>query len=256
VALREAGDSGAGVPPPPPASTQVMATPVPAAGPVVPVAPTPDTQEAPAARVTTTKTQNRWPLYAAGALALIVVVALLVAHPWTNADTTADNPPGTGDTVRVRAAAYIGEPVQEVEAALADKGLKTKTSDRDNSGNHDAGTVAALDPTGKVEKGTTITLDVWGDPPADEGDNSGKGDGKTKPPKPDKTQTTDKPDPGNTDGPEPSVIPDTGNTGNTNGTDNGNGTDNQGAGGATSDPGSGGRGVQPSTGPGNGTKGD
>ncbi len=253
VALREAGGSGAGVPPPPPAdSTQVMPAPVPAAG---PVAATPDTQETPAARVTTTKTQNRWPLYAAGALVLIVVIALLVAHPWTNNDTTADDPPGAGDTVQVKAGAYIGEPVEEVEAALADKGLKTKTSDRDNSGNHDAGTVAALDPTGTVEKGSTITLDVWGDPPADESDNSDEGDGKTKPPKPDKTEKTDKPDPGKTDEPEPSVIPDTdnGNTDNGNGnTDNGNG--NTGSGGATSDPG--GRGVQPSTGPGNGTKGD
>jgi eukaryotic-like serine/threonine-protein kinase len=210
AALREAADPHAVVAPPPD-STQVMAPPVPA--PVAPVAPvaTPVT-EAAAARVTTTKTQNRWPLYAAAVLVLVVVAALLVAHPWTDdSPTDTDNTPAAGDTVRVRAAAYIGDPVEDVEAALADKGLKTRTDEVDNSGDHDAGTVADLDPTGKVKVGSTITLDVWGDPPSDESGNSGgsgdsgsSGDTKTKPPKPEKTDKTKAPppeDPGQTDQP-------------------------------------------------------
>jgi serine/threonine-protein kinase len=172
---------------------------------------TPQVAEPAQARVTTTTERNRWPLYAVGVVALLVLAVLLVAHPWTD-DTPSDGGTTPGaDTVRVRAAAYIGDPVEEVEAALADKGLKTKTNEIDNSGDHDAGTVADLDPTGRVKKGSTITLDVWAEPSSDnsdedEGDNKGDNKGqdkKTKAPKPDKTEQPapggQSIDPGNTD---------------------------------------------------------
>ena len=216
TALREAGDSPDTVPPPPD-STRVLPAAVPAA--VAPVAApatqaTPTPTPPPESRVTTTKERNRWPLYAAAAVALLVLVALLVAHPWTD-DTSGDSNTGQG-TVHVRAADYIGDPVQEVEAALADQGLKTRTHSVDNSGDHDSGTVADLNPTGTVDKGALITLDVWGQAPTD--NSGGKSDEKpdktkTKPPK---TETPSEPS-----SPVPSVSP--GNNGNGNGNNNGNG---------------------------------
>ncbi|MET0840027.1 MAG: PASTA domain-containing protein, partial [Marmoricola sp.] len=227
-ALREAGGSGAAVPPPPAETTQVL----PAAGPaaVAAAAATPGTRETPVAaepsaeRVTTTRTSNRWPLYAAAVLALLVVVALLVAHPWTD-DTSADGTT-SDERVRVRANAYIGDPVEDVEAALADKGLETNRNEVSNPGDEKAGTVADLDPTGRVRKGTTITLDVWGEPPSDEGDEGDEGDKgdkgsdkKTEEPKPDKTK---EPKPDENEVPVPPTDPSDGaDTGGTGGLDTG-----------------------------------
>ena len=204
TALREAGDGTIADVVPPAASTQVL--PATAAAPLAAAATseTPQVAEPVESRVTTTtERSNRWPLYAVGILALLVVAVLLVAHPWTD-DPSADDggtTPGP-ETVRVRAAAYIGDPVEEVEAALADKGLKTKTNEIDNSGDHDAGTVADLDPTGKVKKGSTITLDVWGKAPSEEKTKAPKPE-KTKSPKPEESEEPAPPEtsdsPGNTD---------------------------------------------------------
>ena len=60
--------------------------------------------------------------------------------------------------------------------ALDEKGLKTKTERQDNPGDQEAGTVAALDPTGTVEKGTTITLTVWGAAPSSGTDEQSEDD--------------------------------------------------------------------------------
>jgi len=81
-ALREAGGSGAAVPPPPAETTQVLPAAAPAA--VAAAAATPGTRETPVAaepsaeRVTTTRTSNRWPLYAAAVLALLALLAALI----------------------------------------------------------------------------------------------------------------------------------------------------------------------------------
>ncbi|MCW2808585.1 MAG: pknA [Marmoricola sp.] len=163
----------------------------------------------------------RWPLLAAGLLALAVIAALLVAHPWAR-DTGA----GTGtsvagaDTVRVPKA-YLGEPVEDVVAALRKKGLETRVETRENPGDRDVDTVADLDPTGKVEKGATITIGAWGQPPAAEptdqadngdkgdrgdrgdrgddssgkGDGNGKGNDQTQPADPQTSEPTDSPSP-------------------------------------------------------------
>jgi serine/threonine-protein kinase len=235
AALRDAGDQG-GAAVPPPAATQVMPVAVPAAA-------APDTRETapvtePPARVTTTEKSNRGPLYAAAAVVLVVLAALLIWHPWTDStDSDGSNP--AQDTVEVRAADYIGDPVSQVEDALAAKGLKTTTHEVDNSGKHDANTVADLSPTGQVDTGSTITLDVWGEPASDKPEKT-KGPDKTKSPKPEPSK------PATPDTPGPS-----GNSGNGggNGNDNGNGD------GTSSSPAPGGRAssnAQPST----GTKGD
>ena len=121
--------------------------------------------------------RSRWPLYAAIALALILLGALLIASPWSDDESTGGNDPAA-DTVKVDKAAYVGEPVDEVESALGDKGLETEVETIDNPGDEEAGTVADLSPTGKVAKGELITLEVWDDPPApetEEPDNSGEG---------------------------------------------------------------------------------
>ena len=83
------------------------------------------------------------------------MIALLIAQPWSDDTPTDDGTPTGQETVRVRAADYIGDPVEEVEAALKEKGLGTWTNEIDNSGDHEAGTVADLDPTGEVKVGTT-----------------------------------------------------------------------------------------------------
>jgi tRNA A-37 threonylcarbamoyl transferase component Bud32 len=167
---------------------------------------------------TTTETRSRLPLYAAGALALVVVLALLITHPWTD-DTAASTSDGAGattpveakqsDTVRVRRAAYVGQPVDEVRSALRDKGLKTTTDTQDNPGDQEADTVADLSPTGQVKKGATIALQVWGEPPA-QNPNDGQTDEAPTPPeatspgKPDKDDKHNKPDkPAKPEAPEP-----------------------------------------------------
>jgi serine/threonine-protein kinase len=201
AALREAGEHPDAVVPPP-ASTQVMPAAVPAAAAAAVVAP--GTSET--AQVTTTSQErNRWPWYAAGLIALIGLVALLVAHPWTDDTTATDDgtTPSGQDTVRVRASAYIGDPVEQVERALADKGLKTKRNEVDNSGDHEAGTVADLHPTGLVAKGSTVTLDVWGEAAEQTKPEKTKGPGpeKTKAPKPDKNKPTQPSTPEQSDNP-------------------------------------------------------
>jgi serine/threonine protein kinase len=238
AALREAGDHPEAVVPPP-LTTQVLPVAVPATA----VA-SPDTRETaqatepPPPVTTTTKESNRWPLYAAGVIALVVLVALLVAHPWTD-DTTAGNG-GTNsgqDTVRVRASDYIGEPVGKVKSALSAKGLKTKTNEIDNSGDHDAGTVADLDPTGQVAKGATITLDVWGKASSDKPDKTKGPDKNTKGPEPEPSTPTLPAPPGQSESPG---------NGNGNGNGDGNGNSSPGPGGRESNA------AKPST----GTKGD
>ena len=201
AALRDAGDGVGPVPVAAPLTeeTQVLAPTAVAATPVAaPPAAPPD--EDPASR---TGDRSRWPLYAAALLVVAVLAALLITHPWTD-DTTATNDDSNADTVRVKRGAYIGEPIDDVEKALQDKGLETRTETQDNPGGEDADTVADLSPTGVVDKGETITLQVWGDPPApkeDEGDNSGPGKGDSD--KPEKSpKPEESPDPGKTDVPE------------------------------------------------------
>jgi tRNA A-37 threonylcarbamoyl transferase component Bud32 len=226
AALRGAGEGGAPVPPVPPAeTTQVLAPTAVAAAPVALADPPP---EDPPERVTTTTDRSRWPLYAVGLIALLLLAALLIAHPWTGDGTGNGTDPSTGadpqsDTVRVRRGAYLGEPVDEVVAALRAKGLETKVETQDNPGDETAGTVGDLSPTGTVDRGETITLQVWGDPPeedseedpdnsgpgnSDEGQGNGQGNGGAgtqtdAPEEPQNTDQPDTPDPGT----GPSVAP-------------------------------------------------
>ena len=147
--------------------------------------------------------RSRWPLYTAIALILILLVALLIASPWSDDETTGGN--DSADTVKVNKAAYVGKPEDEVRDALGEKGLETKVETEENPGGEEAGTVSDLSPTGVVDKGEVITLQVWDDPPApetEEPDNSGEGNEekpeekpkpeKTEAPKPEKNEKPDK----------------------------------------------------------------
>ncbi len=107
-------------------------------------------------------------------------------QPSSSAPATSEAPSETpsetateAETVDVDADDYVGRPVDDVVAELEALGLKTKTKEQENLGTEEAGTVDALDPTGTVEEGTSITVTYWGDPvvetPSDKPDK-----GKTK----------------------------------------------------------------------------
>jgi len=111
-----------------------------------------------------------WPLAVVGALAVALVVGLALAG---SGDQPAPPRPGTTPAtagspvqVRVQRSAYVGKPVREVRDALRKIGLQTKVvAHRDNPGGKVAGTVAALRPTGMVNKDSLVRLTVWSAPP-------------------------------------------------------------------------------------------
>jgi beta-lactam-binding protein with PASTA domain len=75
---------------------------------------------------------------------------------------------------------YVGEPQSDAEARLQDAGLDPVSESRANPGGEEAGTVAAVRPTGEVEQGSPVTLEVWDEPskapPGEDPGTSGKGD--------------------------------------------------------------------------------
>ncbi len=109
--------------------------------------------------------RSRWPLYAAGGLALVLFAALLVSDPFS-ADPPSSGADGAATTpqVRVVRSAYVGKPVAEARERLAALGLRTSVQTRENPGDQAAGTVAGLSPTGQVDEGTRITLVAWSPP--------------------------------------------------------------------------------------------
>jgi eukaryotic-like serine/threonine-protein kinase len=132
-------------------------------------------------------------LWIAGAVLALLIAVTLVVAALDDGDATKDTPaPGSSDTspgvspstagaVTVDPAQYRGKPVDVVQQALKGLGLSTTVHRIPNDGTHTADTVAAVRPSGAVQVGTTVTLDVWGAPPkAEPGDNSGPGDGKKK----------------------------------------------------------------------------
>jgi eukaryotic-like serine/threonine-protein kinase len=111
--------------------------------------------------------RRRFPwLLLAGFLALALVVGGAVALTAGRGD---EPPPDPGRTVapelvRVRAAAYLGLPVVEAARGLRALGLDVRTVLRANPRGRSAATVAAVDPTGMVERGTEVILTIWREP--------------------------------------------------------------------------------------------
>lgn len=163
---------------------------------------------APGATPVTGSRSRRAALWIAGALGLLLLLALLVTRPWADDSTATGDAarPSTDaqtDSVRVRKADYVGEPVADVEQRLKDKDLRTTTDTVENDGSRETGTIADLSPTGLVAKGTRITLRVWGEAPAEEQTIPGE---PTEPASPE-TSASEEPsqeaDTGDTDSPEP-----------------------------------------------------
>jgi len=154
-------------------ATRLMTATAPAPVPVPPVTPTPAPEE---------KKQSRWPWWLLGAVVVALLVWLLVAQPWNDEATPTDETPDTEtpaqtqepepepepETVEVNRDDFIGEPVDETQAILEDRGLKTRVETLENPGSEEPGLVIELDPTGTLEEGTRVTLQTYGDPPPTE----------------------------------------------------------------------------------------
>jgi hypothetical protein len=188
--------------PPPADATRVMtgvaAAPVAAAA-VVP----PPTERTPVNE----DSGSRWLLYAVVALAVVVVVLLLLFRPWQNDNATPDPTPSKQSPtpsstpspsptesaspsdspspsptasatpqVTIDPDAYLGKSADQARSQLRAMGMQTTTQTVDNPGDQDEGTVAGVSPTGQVDKGSTITLQVYG-PAPDSGDNNGSDSG-------------------------------------------------------------------------------
>ncbi|MGN6575335.1 MAG: PASTA domain-containing protein, partial [Nocardioides sp.] len=119
-----------------------------------------------------------WLPWAGATFGLLLVVVLMssVTHgsgvPAAGAATEEQSPATTSSsaaaserpTVRVRAADYVGLPAAEAKRRLEDRGLRVTERKVANREGRPAGTVADVDPTGRLREGTRVTLDVWGDP--------------------------------------------------------------------------------------------
>ena len=88
----------------------------------------------------------------------------------TTSETTPTSSPteSTPETVNVNADDYVGRDADEAAADLRQLGFNVTQRTVDNPGGEDAGTVSAVDPTGDVPSGSTITLSVWGEPRPEE----------------------------------------------------------------------------------------
>ncbi|ROR92955.1 protein kinase domain-containing protein [Nocardioides aurantiacus] len=199
-ALREAAHGGVPTGPEP---TRVMTAVAP--GPATrPTRVTPVAAAVPPPRDDDRERRTPWAAYAVAGLLALLLVVLLLTRPWADDTDTAagDDPAPTPSasatpsetaeatpTVSLDPDDFVGRPVGEVESALADLGLETTTRPVPNDGSGDQGDegdVTSLSPTGDVEEGETITLDVLGAPPA-----------PSPTPTPSETSTEEPVDPGN-----------------------------------------------------------
>jgi serine/threonine-protein kinase len=82
----------------------------------------------------------------------------------SSAPTTSATP---DETVAVDPADYVGRPAKDATKQLEDLGLTVEVVTVENPGDQEKDTVAAVSPSGDVDPDQTITLSVYGDPPAD-----------------------------------------------------------------------------------------
>jgi serine/threonine-protein kinase len=129
----------------------------------------------------TARRRPAWLPWVGAALGVLLVVVLLAwlgrgEEPATTAADPGSDTPSAAEASspspsRTRAPAivvnaddYVGRPKDEARSRLEDLGLRVKEVKVDNLEGRPEGTVADVDPTGKVRKGTEITLSVWGKP--------------------------------------------------------------------------------------------
>lgn len=161
-----------------------------------------------------------WPWLAAAAVILIAIAgaAALLGDGSDEGGSAAANGPDA-ETVLVRADDYIGRDADRVRKELERKGLEVREEGRPARGGQEPGTVADLAPTGRVERGSTITLQVWRPvetdggsqpqaPPAQEPDDQGdRGPGQGEDRRPGPQDKRDQRDTGETREPRPTPTP-------------------------------------------------
>jgi tRNA A-37 threonylcarbamoyl transferase component Bud32 len=190
VALRGGAVAGldAGTAPqagaPGPAPTRVLSRPGTLAG----AAPVDEPVDGPARR---RRLPPWWP-WAAAAVAVTAIVLATVALPGGgDSDPVAADPSAApsasqrsseaaDDRVRVRESDYLGRDAADVRKELEKLGLKVHEEKVPAGSPGDLEkTVAGVSPTGLVEPGSTVTLEVWDKyvaPPDDDGDDDGDDD--------------------------------------------------------------------------------
>lgn len=86
--------------------------------------------------------------------------------PTTSATATPTSAPSTPASsatgVSIDEADYVGRDAEVVDAELTDLGLQVRLDEVDNPGEEADGTVAAVDPSGDLQRGDVVTLSVWG----------------------------------------------------------------------------------------------
>jgi serine/threonine-protein kinase len=129
----------------------------------------------------TSRRRPAWLPWAGAALGVLLVVVLLAwlgrgDEPATTAADPGSETPSAAESAspspsRTRAPAivvnaddYVGLPKDEAKTRLEELGLRVKEEKVENLQGAPEDTVADVDPTGRVKKGTEITLSVWGKP--------------------------------------------------------------------------------------------
>ncbi len=131
-----------------------------------------------------------WPWAGAAVAALLLVVGIAAAVEQGTEPAAASQPAGdetapADDRIRVREGAYLGRDADEVVAELEALGLTVRQEPVPAASADQAeGTVAAVAPTGLVDPGRTVTLEVWEAyvaPVPDEDDDEDEDDGDDAP---------------------------------------------------------------------------
>jgi serine/threonine-protein kinase len=88
----------------------------------------------------------------------------------------------SAETVTVDPATYVGRPKGDATRDLQSLGLRVAETTVDNPGDQQKDVVSGVSPSGEVDKGSTVTLSVYGDPPTAEapGQGNDQANGKAK----------------------------------------------------------------------------
>ncbi len=85
------------------------------------------------------------------------------SQPTSSAPTSSSAPPSP-QTVQVNPSDYIGRKEKDARKDLEKLGLQVEDREVDNPGDEQKDTVQGVSPSGEVEKGSTVTLSVYGEP--------------------------------------------------------------------------------------------
>jgi serine/threonine protein kinase len=154
------------------------------------VAPRVGTDTDPGFRLPDPSSVPHWLPYAVGLVAAALVLLLVVrACSGDGSGDTSTRSPGPGAsatdstapaTVDVVAADYIGRPEADVRADLEGLGLTVAVTSTEGGG--EVGTVKDVSPTGTLDAGSRVTVEVVAEPPPERGkpDKHGKGHDEKK----------------------------------------------------------------------------